>query len=94
MTSCDLIESESKICHWLSVSHACPVALRPPVQMDFTTMEGSEVDESNTLNLAFVTSLPLSEEGEEEYGGNRGEVTAVNAGASGGPPGGSPGGLE
>ena len=40
---CDLIESESRICHWLSFSHIRPVALRPPVGADGLYDDGGGV---------------------------------------------------
>ena len=60
--------------------------------MGFTTMEV----ESNNLDIALVTPLPLSEEEEEVHGGNGGEAAAADEGApgAGGPPvapGGPPG---
>ena len=53
--------------------------------MGFTTMEV----ESNNLDIALVTPLPLSEEEEEVHGGNGGEAAAADEGApgAGGPPG-------
>ena len=61
--------------------------------MGFTTMEGCEEVESNNLDIALVTPLPLSEEEEEVHGGNGGEAAAADEGApgAGGPPG-APGG--
>ena len=60
--------------------------------MGFTTMEV----ESNNLDIALVTPLPLSEEEEEVHGGNGGEAAAADEGAPGaggplGAPGGPPG---
>ena len=40
---CDLIESESSICHWSPFSHIRPVALRPPVGADGLYDDGGGV---------------------------------------------------